>query len=125
MSPFLVPVEVELGELPLIMRVSWVGAQIHDANSRGSTRGLQRGSKGNGRAVDTELLGLGKDGDSRRILLDDVNLEALASGPASGRTIHGSRTIGGGDILLQQNVGIRIYNLKGPKQWCGNSAGRG
>ena len=62
---------------------------------------------------DVKLLGLGEDGDSSGILLEQVDLESLASGPTGGRCVHGGRTRGGGDVLLQNDVNVWINNLRG------------
>jgi len=71
---------------------------------RRERRGRRRG------AGDVELLGLGEDGDSSGVLLDQVDLETLAGGPARGRCVHGGGTRGGGNVLLQINVDVRVHH---------------
>lgn len=44
-------------------------------------------------------------------MLNQVNLETLTCGPTGGRSVYGCRTAGGGNIILQDNVGIRVHNL--------------
>ena len=62
-------------------------------------------------ASDVELLGLGENGVSGRIFLEQVDLESLTGGPAGGRCIHGGGTRGSGDVFLQNDVDAGVDDL--------------
>ena len=85
-------------------------------NSRRGTGRFRRGER-NSCAGDVELFGLGENSDSSiGILLDDVDLESGAGGPAGRRTVDCGGTSSGGNILLQNDVGGRVYLLQ---DWMG------
>lgn len=43
-------------------------------------------------------------------MLNQINLETLTFGPTGGRSVHGCRTARGRDIILQDNVDVRVRN---------------
>lgn len=67
-------------------------------------------------ASDVELLGLGEDGHSGGVLLEQIDLETLAGGPAGGRCVQGGGARGGGDVLLQNDVDVWVDDLTGNKR---------
>ena len=69
----------------------------------GHRRNRREGCRGAG---DVELLGLGKNGNPSRVLLDQVNLEPFTGGPPACRTVHSGRATGGGDFLLQSDIDV-------------------
>jgi hypothetical protein len=83
------------------------GARRGTSGSTRRSRG--RGGEGGGGSGDVELLGLGEDGDTIGILLDDVDLESLAGGPAGSGAVHGGGSICGGNVRLQNDIDIGVY----------------
>jgi len=91
-------------------QVTTGGVWIVNRGTRGRTGRRRNGRRGCRGASDVELLGLSEDGNSGRVILDQVDLETLAGGPTGGRSGHGGGPGGGKDILLQNGVGVRVHN---------------